>query len=126
MLASPHKVPRPFKILTCRRTPSARRWAIVAMLAMMLTSNGAPLFIPGSSTVVHAQVVDPAAVGFVLNAGDIRFILKQIQLAQAHAAALRTNPNASPRDVSPELQGDPRIPVSYTHLRAHETPEHLV
>src|SRR5678815_6162787 len=112
MLASPHKVPRPFKILTCRRTPSARRWAIVAMLAMMLTSNGAPLFIPGSSTVVHAQVVDPAAVGFVLNAGDIRFIFKQIQLAQAHAAALRTNPNASP--------------VSYTHLRAHETPEHLV
>src|SRR4029079_17678408 len=30
--------------------------------------------------------------------------------AQAHAAAFRTNPNASPRDVSPELQGDPRIP----------------
>ena len=83
--------------------PSARRWAIVAMLAMrmMLTSNGAPLFIPGSSTVVHAQVVDPAAVGFVLNAGDIRFIFKQIQLAQAHAAALRTNPNASAARLSP-------------------------
>ena len=111
MLASPRKVPRPFKILTCRRTPSARRWAIVAMLAMMLTSNGAPLFNPISSTIVHAQVGQPgSAVGFVLNAGDLRFIFRQIQLAQAHAAAFRTNPNASPRDVSPELQGDPRIP----------------
>jgi hypothetical protein len=111
MFASPHKVPRPFKILTCRRTPSARRWAIVAMLAMMLTSNGAPLFVPGSSTVVHAQVGQPgSAVGFVLNAGDLRFIFRQIQIGQAHAAAFRTNPNASPRDVSPELQGDPRIP----------------
>src|SRR4029078_4805915 len=111
MLASPRKVPRPFKILTCRRTPSARRWAIVAMLAMMLTSNGAPLFNPISSTIVHAQVGPPgSAVGFVLNAGDLRFIFRQIQLAQAHAAAFRTNPNASPRDVSPELQGDPRIP----------------
>src|SRR5262245_20788916 len=112
MLPSPRESRRPFKILTCRRTPSARRWAIVAMLAMALYGNGVPLFLPGSgSNVVHAQAGQPgSAVGFVLNAGDIRFIFRQIQLAQAHAAALRLNPNASPRDVSPELLGDPRIP----------------
>ena len=112
MSASPRKVPRPSKILTCRRTPSARRWAIVAMLAMTLYGNGMPLFLPGSSSnVLHAQAGQPgSAVGFFLNAGDIRFIFRQIQIAQDHAAAFRLNPNASPRDVSPELLGDPRIP----------------
>src|SRR5215213_5787242 len=68
------------KLFSCRGARSARRSAIVTMLAMVLTTSGAPLFTPA----VHAQ--QTAAVGFVLNAGDLRFIYHQIEIAQAHAA----------------------------------------
>src|SRR4051812_45648666 len=83
-LPSFRKTPHRFKFLTCRRTPSARRWAIVATLAMTLSGNTAPLFLTHDTGLVHAQA--SAAVGFALNAGDIRFILRQIQIAQEHAA----------------------------------------
>jgi beta-lactam-binding protein with PASTA domain len=123
MFPSPSKARRPFKILTCRRTPSARRWAIVAMLAMMLTGNGAPFLVPGGSSVVHAQA--SAAVGFVLNAGDIRFIFRQIQIAQEHVAALATNPAATPFGPGPLQVNEPRLPFglrtvdgSFNHLVA--------
>ena len=68
------------KFLTCRRAPSARRWAIVTMLAMVAMTSGGTLTTPR----VHAQ--QTAAVGFALNAGDLRFIFHQIEIAQAHAA----------------------------------------
>src|SRR5678816_3094534 len=38
--------------------------------------------------------------------------------------ALRTAPTDSPPDTQPTVSSPPS--VSYTHLRAHETPEHLV
>ncbi len=71
---------RAFKPFTCRRTPAAKRWAVVTILAMVVTTNGGALVTPA----VHAQ--QTAAVGFVLNAGDLRFIYHQIEIAQAHAA----------------------------------------
>src|SRR4029077_1681293 len=123
MLPSIQKPHRPFKILTCRRTPSARRWAIVAMLAMLLTGNGAPLLVPGGGTVVHAQAT--AAVGFVLNAGDLRFIFRQIEIAQEHVAQLATNPAATPFGPGPLQVNEPRLPFglrtvdgSFNHLLA--------
>src|SRR3954462_6675468 len=115
-LPSFRKTPHRFKFLTCRRTPSARRWAIVATLAMTLSGNTAPLFFtPDTGGVVHAQAT--AAVGFVLNAGDIRFIFRQIQIAQEHAAG---NPLLG---LGPLQVSDPRLPFglrtvdgSFNHL----------
>jgi beta-lactam-binding protein with PASTA domain len=72
---------RSFKPFTCRRTRSAKRWAVMTMLAMTLTTNGGPLFMPA----VNAQTA-PVGAGFALNAGDLRFIFHAIQIAQAHAA----------------------------------------
>src|SRR3954471_9283283 len=114
-LPSFRKTPHRFKFLTCRRTPSARRWAIVATLAMTLSGNTAPLFFTPENGVVHAQAT--AAVGFVLNAGDIRFIFRQIQIAQEHAAG---NPLLG---LGPLQVSDPRLPFglrtvdgSFNHL----------
>src|SRR5674536_368427 len=66
-------------------------------------------------------------------AGELRGRLRAlgvggVQARTFHAAALRQLGYFWPRTVGGEL---PRIvenkyPVSYTHLRAHETPEHLV
>jgi Ca2+-binding RTX toxin-like protein len=47
----------------------------------MVASTGGPVFVP----TVRAQA-GPAAVGFVLNAGDLRFIFHAIEIAQAHSA----------------------------------------
>jgi beta-lactam-binding protein with PASTA domain len=47
----------------------------------MIVSSVSPAFVP-----VQAQGVQPAGAGFALDAGDLRFILKQIQIAEAHAA----------------------------------------
>src|SRR5262245_7722312 len=69
------------KRFTCRRIRWQKQWAIVAMIALIMSTFGAPR----SGRVVHAQG-GPAAVGFVLDAGDLRFILRQIQIAEAHAA----------------------------------------
>src|SRR5438128_5554868 len=68
------------KPLTCRRLRSAKWWSIATVVAM-LGSSGGPAFVP----TVRAQG-SPAAVGFVLDAGDLRFIFRQIQIAEAHAA----------------------------------------
>src|SRR5882672_1361417 len=68
------------KRLTCRRLRSAKWWSIATVVAMIASSGG-----PASVPTVSAQG-GPAAVGFVLDAGDLRFILRQIQIAEAHAA----------------------------------------
>jgi Ca2+-binding RTX toxin-like protein len=76
---------RAFKPFTCRRTRSARRWAIATTIAMVLSTNGGQFLVP----TIKAQVPSAgssSAVGFVLNAGDLRFIFRQIQIAEAHAA----------------------------------------
>jgi hypothetical protein len=104
---------RPFPFLTCRRTATARRWAVVAMLALLLTGNGAPLFMP--SPVVHAQA--GSAVGFVLNAGDLRFIFHAIEIAQEHAAGgtlLGLGPNQVNEERFPH--GLRTVDGSFNHL----------
>ena len=103
--------PRRFTPFTCRRTRAARQRAVVTMLAMVVTTNGGPLMTPTA----HAQ--ETARVGFVLNAGDLRFIYRQIEIAQAHAAGgqlLGPNPNQI---------NEPRLPFglrtvdgSFNHL----------
>ena len=50
-------------------------------MVAMLVSTGGPLFTPS----VQAQIA-PVGAGFVLNAGDLRFIFHQIEIAEAHAA----------------------------------------
>ena len=65
---------------TCRRAPSHRRLAIALVFTLALSNGGVPLFGP----VVHAQA--PVGAGFELDAGDLRFIFRQIEIAQAHSA----------------------------------------
>src|SRR4026207_1201762 len=83
------------------------------MLAMLLTGNGTPFFQP--SPVVHAQA--GSAVGFVLNAGDIRFIYHAIEIAQEHAAG---NPllGLGPNQVNEERfpHGLRTVDGSFNHL----------
>src|SRR5436190_24298128 len=68
---------------TCRRSRSAKRWAVLTMIAMMLSPIGRPVFQPS----VHAQQqVAPVSQGFNIDAGDLRFIYQQILVAQDHAA----------------------------------------
>jgi beta-lactam-binding protein with PASTA domain/Ca2+-binding RTX toxin-like protein len=69
------------KWLTCRRPPSARRWAMALTIAMTVPGIGGGLFVP----TVRAQTA-PTGQGFVLDAGDLRFIYEQILVAQDHAA----------------------------------------
>src|SRR3954471_8115298 len=79
--APSHTPTRSFKPFTCRRTRSARYWAVVAMIGMTLTSNlGLGVVAP-----LQAQT-QPVGAGFTLDAGDLRFIFHQIEVAQAHAA----------------------------------------
>jgi hypothetical protein len=57
-----------------------KAWSIVMMMAMLM-STGGPAFNP----TVQAQIA-PIGAGFTLNAGDLRFIFHQIEIAQAHSA----------------------------------------
>ncbi len=66
---------------TCRRVRSTRWVSILTMVTMVAWGNGVPLLTP----TVHAQFA-PVGAGFNLNAGDLRFIFRQIQIAQAHSA----------------------------------------
>src|ERR1041384_949566 len=69
------------KLFTCRRSKSARRWAITVMIAMMMPGVGGQFFVP----TVSAQTA-PTGQGFDIDAGDLRFIYEQILVAQDHAA----------------------------------------
>src|SRR5262245_54387515 len=65
-------------LLRSRRSIWFKRWVIVTMIAIVVVN-------PGSRTQrVHAQ--SPAGAGFVLDAGDLRFIFHQIEIAEAHSA----------------------------------------
>src|SRR6185295_16251277 len=71
------------KPLTCRRIRSAKPWAVVTALAMLVSGIGSPIFTP----TVQAQVSGTTTgQGFTLVAGDLRFIYQQILVAQDHAA----------------------------------------
>eukprot|EP00658_Telonema_sp_P-2_P052467 TRINITY_DN4068_c0_g1_i1.p1 TRINITY_DN4068_c0_g1~~TRINITY_DN4068_c0_g1_i1.p1 ORF type:complete len:102 (+),score=17.97 TRINITY_DN4068_c0_g1_i1:118-423(+) len=62
-----------------------------------------------------------------------RQVLKQLIIGRAVISAhaiirleLTALPGASKPDIRSSARGAFPVPVSYTHLRAHETPEHLV
>src|SRR2546430_3505179 len=74
------RVKQPF---TCRRSRSAKRWAVLTMIAMMLSPIGRPVFQPALQA---QQQVAPVSQGFNLTADDYRFIYEQILVAQDHAA----------------------------------------
>jgi beta-lactam-binding protein with PASTA domain/Ca2+-binding RTX toxin-like protein len=74
----------------------------------------------GSPVVVRAQA--PVGAGFALNAGDLRFIFRQIEIAQAHAAGGELL-GPGPNQVS-----EPRLPFglrtvdgSFNHLSTGHT-----
>src|SRR2546428_1573425 len=73
-----------FKPVTCRRIRSAKSWSIVTAVAMLASGIGSPVFTPR----VHAQTQSaPVGAGFIIDAGDLRFIFHQIEVAQDHAAS---------------------------------------
>ena len=88
--------PRPF---TCRGVGSRKRWSIATMIAIFVSTIGNPVFVP----TVKAQIA-PIGQGFVLDAGDLRFIYQQILVAQDHAAG-GTLLGPGPNQVS-----DPQLP----------------
>src|SRR3954471_2130939 len=89
------------KFFTCRRSRAAKRWAVLTMIAMMLSPIGRPVFQP----VLEAQQqVAPVNQGFFINAEDLRFIYDQILVAQDHAAG-GTLLGSGPNQVS-----DPQLP----------------
>ena len=95
------------KLFSCRRSRTAKRWAVAVALAMSLPTAGGPLFVPE----VHAQVA-PVGNGFSINAGDVRFIFHQIEVAQANAAGgalLGPGPNQVNGIGNPN--GNPQLPV---------------
>ena len=76
--------------ITCRGVRLRKFWSIATMAAMLVSSGG-PMF----NTAVQAQTA-PVGAGFILNAGDLRFIFRQIQIAQAHSAGGALFPNQVP------------------------------
>ena len=92
------RVKQPF---TCRRSRSAKRWAVLTMIAMMLSPIGRPVFQPALQA---QQQVAPVSQGFNLTAGDLRFIYEQILVSQDHAAG-GTLLGPGPNQVS-----DPQLP----------------
>src|SRR5919199_1879680 len=94
-------------LFSCRRSRSAKRWAVAIALAMSLPTAGGPLFVPE----VHAQVA-PVGNGFTINAEDVRFIFHQIEVAQFNAAGnpqLGSGPNQVNGIGNPN--GNPQLPV---------------
>src|SRR5262245_31340193 len=92
------RVKQPF---TCRRSRTAKRWAVLTMIAMTLSPIGRPVFQP----TVHAQAqAAPVSQGFSLDAEDLQFIYEQILVAQDHAAG-GTLLGSGPNQVS-----DPQLP----------------
>src|SRR3954468_23119271 len=85
---------------TCRGVRS-KRWAIATLVALLASPVGGPLFMPTAT----AQTVAPWRQGFVITAGDLRFIFDQILVAQDHAAGL---PLLGP---GPNQVHDPQFPV---------------
>src|SRR3954463_10917032 len=85
---------------TCRGVRS-KRWAIATLVALLASPVGGPVFMPTAT----AQTVAPVGQGFVITAGDLRFIFDQILVAQDHAAGL---PLLGP---GPNQVHDPQLPV---------------
>src|SRR5262249_12203331 len=103
--------------MSIRKLGANKRWPLLMVVAMFL-SGISPSFMPQST--VSAQVVTggaPVGQGFVIDAGDLRFIYEQILVAQAHAAG------GTLLGPGPDQVSDPHLPRrlrtvdgSYTNL----------
>lgn len=89
---------------------------MVTMVAMLATSSGTQFLVPSLS----AQVA-PVGAGFSLDAGDLRFIYRQIEIAQAHAAG------GDLFGSGPNQVNEPRVPFglrtvdgTFNHLVANQ------
>ena len=106
----------------CRRVRS-HRWLVLATVVALLGTGGG---VPFSRPTVQAQA--PVGADFALDAGDLRFIFRQIQIAQAHATRFATDGNASPFGPGPNQVNDLRLPFglrtvdgSFNHLTPGQT-----
>jgi hypothetical protein len=102
--------------ITCRGVRAKKAWSIGTMIAM-LVSTGGPVF----NTTVQAQIA-PVGAGFVLNAGDLRFIFHAIEIAEAHAAGgqlLGAGPNQVREERLPF--GLRTVDGSFNHLSTGRT-----
>jgi Ca2+-binding RTX toxin-like protein len=68
-------------MFSVRKLGARRQWALVVSVALALSGVAGPALSPP----VHAQTA-PVGQGFVIDAGDLRFIYQQILVAQDHAA----------------------------------------
>jgi beta-lactam-binding protein with PASTA domain len=102
---------RPF---TCRPIRSSKRWAVATLIAMVVSSVS-----PGIVSTVQAQApapplpvvpASPAGAGFILDAGDLRFIFHAIEVAQAHAAG-GTLLGPGPNQVQLNGHPEPQLPL---------------
>src|ERR1051325_5539414 len=92
------------RFFTRRRLPS-KKWAIATMIALTALPMGSAFQAP-----VNAQ--GPVGNGFSIDADDLRFIFKQIQVAQANATGvplLGSGPNQVNAEGNP--LGDPQLPM---------------
>ena len=100
------RVQQPF---TCRRRARSKPLAVLALIGMIATPLGRPIF----EVTAHAQVQKaPIGNGFFINDDDLRFIFKQIQVSQANAAGgalLGPGPNQVNSQADPN--GNPQLPM---------------
>ena len=102
------------KPLTCRRIRSAKAWAVVTALAMLLSGIGSPIFTP----TLQAQTA-PVGSGFTITATDLRFIYQQILVAQDHAAGGTLLGNGANQVSDPQLpRGLRTVDGSFNNLVA--------
>ncbi len=85
----------------------AARPRTVLVLAALALALAAMLFTGSAvnSPPAAKAAVGPVGNGFVVTAGDLTFILKQIRISERHAAAFRGDPLAAP--ANPNAAGDP-------------------
>jgi Ca2+-binding RTX toxin-like protein len=87
------------------------------MIAMLVSSTGGNFFVPS----VNAQTA-PVGAGFVVDVSDLRFILKQIQIAENHVATGELFGLGANQVPEPRLPfGLRTVDGSYNHLVAGQT-----
>ena len=93
------------------RRVRSRYWAMVTVLAMVLSPTGIPFLAPQAVVQAQSQVA-PVGAGFVVNREDLRFIFHQIQVAQEHVRTLTaSNPCGTLLGPGPLQVNDPQLPT---------------
>jgi beta-lactam-binding protein with PASTA domain/Ca2+-binding RTX toxin-like protein len=99
--------------MSLRKLGAKKRWPFVMVVAMFFSGVG-PAFLP--QTAVQAQTA-PVGQGFIINAGDLRFIYEQILVAQDHAAGGQLLGTGANQVSDPQLpRGLRTVDGSYNNL----------